>query len=176
MTTLDEDFGEAQLAGGDGVRVGEDMYRPASLAVLRGTGEQNLALLGHLLSTASGCRATRYLCESATILWLIDDEGAFRIAIEEAQHPQDPDITIPILRHNKMGSQGWHKLGHPALLDRAEKLARIGGELRFRTAGYWEINNSSGRYGIRCGRTERQLENVADYLRSFGLKIDTDFI
>lgn len=118
----------------------------------------------------------RYSCARAQRLWLIDDEGTFRLAIEEAQRPKDPDITIPILRHNKMGSQGWHKLGHPALLDHAEKLARIGGELRFRTDGHREINNSSGRYGIRCGRTERQLENVADYLRSFGLKIDTDFI
>ncbi|RST84805.1 hypothetical protein EJC49_18760 [Aquibium carbonis] len=178
---LDERFGNALAPAGDGIRTGEDQYRPTSLAILRlngpGIGERIAAnpVIAYMLAVQDGCRISGYLCESANVLWIVDHDGHLRMAVEEAYRSVPSFVTIPILKRNGAGSSGWTKLGHPSLLENPDKLARIGGELRF-TRNLWVLTNRSGRYGRLRGRSPNHLRHVAEALEAQGVRVDTDFL
>ncbi|THV21517.1 hypothetical protein [Peteryoungia ipomoeae] len=120
---------------------------------------------------------SRYIFLSVKLLWILDEEAGLRLAIEEATSPVS-DLSIPILILNPEGSRGWQKLGHPSLLPPPHR-GRIAGELILRAddeaQGFWELNNSSGRYGLNCGRTEMQLNAAAERFVAEGVRIDIDF-
>ena len=176
--SLDDRFGAAK-APRTGTRFGEDLHYPQSLVTI----DLPIAnidlppLVAYMIAVQRRCGITSYLCDSVTILWLIDADGRIRLAVEEAFDAVKPRATIPILRHNRDGSSGWHKLGHPSLLDEQGKLGRIGGEMRFfPNLGRWELNNDSGRYGMSCGRTAEQLKNVANCLKQYGVSVQDEFL
>lgn len=175
---LDVRFGAALRPGGDGIREGEERYRPASLALMGLDVSERVepnSVIAYMLSVQNGCRISSYLCDSANVLWLVDANGVLRMAVEEAFRETPAFVTIPILSRNRSGSLGWSKLGHPSLLDSKDKEARIGGEIRY-VRGTWLLTNESGRYGRLADRSHGHLRSVASVLAGHGIRIDTDFL
>lgn len=175
---LDILFGVAQKASGNGPRAWETQINPAShlrIAIQDALTSGSKDILSVMLAAQDGCVISGFFFQSVTVIWIVDQDGFLNIAVEEAAHRQQARPTIPILIENKAASQDWRKLGHVSLL-KAPHLGRIAGEIILRQEQrYWELNNSSGRYGVNCGRSGDQLEEVAKVLTALGLRIDTDF-
>ena len=178
---IDLIYGVARPPAGSGVRSWETSRHPSSMLTYAASSALSKSgdLMSFMRTAQEGCLVTGYLLDSVKLLWIIDENADLRLAVEEACHPAKGDEpTIPILIRNPAGSRDWQKLGHPSLLT-PPHLGRIGGELILRSSagvtGYWELNNSSGRYGLNCGRTPSQLDACAALFREAGLRIDTDF-
>lgn len=175
---LDRIFGQALGPAGNKIHSGEDRYQPSSLtvtALLKQSPIAHSKIIAYMLSVQNGCKITSYLCGSVTILWIVDRSGQIRMAVEEAYRINPKFVTIPILRENTRGSAGWFKLGHPSLVQNEDALARIGGELQF-VEDVWLLTNRSGRYGTLSDRRKEHLENVAQCLQQFGLRVEPDFL
>ena len=177
-------FGVPCVPQGDGWRLGECEYAPKShtrifVDTIDGTRDMPPPpLRKYMDAVEQGCGISTYFGDSVTLIWLIDAEGYFNLAIEEAYQDLNGFNTIPILKKNISGSKQWGKLGHPSMSTKPNGLARIGGEIRYiRYSGrnYWEINNDSGRYGKVDGREDQHLENVAAFLKTFDLDVEVDF-
>jgi hypothetical protein len=171
---LNARYGFAVPPQAHGLRPGEDMLAPKSLITLEAsTGVPQK--VPFMTAVQEGCLLAGLLDDSITILWIMDQAGSLRIAIEEAYF--DGTDRIPLVNALKpmLQKSGWNKLGHPALLDE-EKLGRIAGEITFLPQeNAREINNLSGRYGLGLDRKATHLENVAAILRACGLRIIIDF-
>jgi hypothetical protein len=174
---IDAEFGAA-LIPSSGTRQGEESYHPRSLAVISLPSDE-VALpdvVSYMAAVHRRCSITGYLCECATIIWLVDESGELRMAIEEAFRDEPHFETIPIPRIDGKPPSGWRKLGHPSLVQKPDKRARIAGEIRYFNNN-WQLNNYSGRYGLSSyGRTRIHLENVAKRLRLYGLTIEVEFL
>ncbi|TRL32037.1 hypothetical protein [Rhizobium straminoryzae] len=171
---LDQRYGSAVPPQAHGLRQGEDMFAPRSLVMLAETDDAP-GIVGFMRAVQESCALSGFLSGGFTILWIIDREGALRIAVEEAF--SDGDRRIPLINDitAMLQQSGWSKLGHPSLLNE-DKLGRIAGEATFLPEdNVWEINNLSGRYGLGLDRTATHLENVAGILRASGLRIIIDF-
>jgi hypothetical protein len=177
--SLDSLYGVAQVAAGRGSRAWEATIPPQSLTCLRSirqVDDERADVLAAMFAAQSGCLISSYFFMASTIIWIIDEDGFLNIAVEEAAHPHADRPTIPILLDNRSGSNDWRKLGHVSLL-KPPHLGRIAGEIILRRdQSLWELNNSSGRFGLNCGRTREQLVAVAKVFTSYGLRVDIDFL
>jgi hypothetical protein len=93
-------------------------------------------------------------------IWLVDEDGKMHVG-EELVVGHEPDGFA-------------QKLGHPTLA--GGKPARIGGELRYTEKEGWTMNNKSGRFSKHPDRTKLQLDHAANWMRSSGVDVKTDFV
>ncbi|MDH6269169.1 hypothetical protein M2360_004595 [Rhizobium sp. SG_E_25_P2] len=176
---LDERFGQCRPAARPVAEV-EQHIQPRSLQRLADVA----AVLKTYLECAGDLAIPAVFHETAPILWLVDEDGAIRIAMEEVVL-RDTGALRYILPRNGPPMEAHHvRLGHPALLDPVEpgmvKEARIGGELFYDPVRYspvsWVISNNSGRYGKREGITRSHINNVRDVFASYDIQVRPFFI
>lgn len=128
-------------------------------------------------------KAGETILQSVNILWVVDEFGDIYFAIEELFFNIDDeyeDLNIPLPRYvNALSSQKIDKLGHPSLVARDDKHARIGGEIYLETRTglpVWHISNKSGRYGFGSDRTEKHLNEAKRNFQSYGINLALDFV
>lgn len=158
LTSLDELYGRSLLPSRRGPH--EHLRQGTWLKVDDSSANRLKAYLEH---TQGDAYLARLLAENYNTLWLVDDDGQIRIAIEEVVVSQDPLITTPMPRSLLRPES---KLGHPSLVEGGA--ARVGGELAINpNTGVIYLSNKSGRYGIM--RTKQELENAAKLFARLGI-------
>lgn len=162
-----------------------DLRPPSSYSVL--DAESAKPLRAFMKQVSERWTIGDVLVNRAVILYVVDEFGSVRFALEEAVE-EDPSrmpvgrdyrrLHIPffskLLRTDK-------KLGHPSLVDCGS--ARIAGQIMFQPAAdgrppYWTIDAWSGRYGrtVEAARREpRHVDNVIAVFRSHGIVLSNAF-
>lgn len=178
---LDTKFGKFVVPqtrqSGTAIDVWELTNVPASMTVLnKDTAKQ---LRRFMEDTNNGFKAGQVLMDDVIVIWVIDEAGSVRFAIEEMV--QDSIGTgLPKLQ-SFPPTRFLPKLGHPSLVNEDGICrGRIGGEIRMATGvvgPMWTVNRRSGRYGYASDRIFIHLKNAADQFRLFGieLKLEADF-
>lgn len=169
-SSLDVQFGECKEPGQVGQY--EARFVPSSCFHF------NKSTAGRLRAIAATLDAelkiSHCLYTDFTVIWLVNDVGALLIALDEVI-TDDEQHTFPLPR--AVGSDARfreRKLGHPSLVH--GNAARIGGELNYEAvAGLWYLTNKSGRYGVNCGRTPLQLNEVAKIFEAQGFPVRQRF-
>ena len=189
---LDELYGRAILPEPDDRRPkgygAHEVLPPRSLSILSAETAEHLK--GFMRSVEAAWAMGNLFMARTTVLWLVDNDGEIRFAIEEYVHNGKIDQV----------SEAWYqdipyhritddyefllptntKLGHPSLVSCQE--ARIAGEIGFYSLEgadqkTWNLNAHSGRYGVWVTHAERRkihLWNVSYRFRDhrIALKID----
>lgn len=160
--------------------------RPISYSVL--DKKSAVPLQAFMTQVSENWTIGNILVRRAIILYLVDEIGLVRFAIEEAVE-EDPSgksvgrdyrrLDIPffskLLRTDK-------KLGHPVLVGCGG--ARIAGQIMFQPADdpgktpYWTIDAWSGRYGrmVVAGRREpRHVEHVIAEFQRYDIELQNAF-
>ncbi|WP_037079283.1 hypothetical protein [Neorhizobium vignae] len=175
---LDNLFGQC-LPAGKPIETLEFVHKPNSLQEF---GDEQFEGLRKYLESAESLAIPRTLHEQIVILWVMGATGEIYVAFEELIDATTGQYLMPYFRSNPVTSllkdeiNGGRigRLGHPSLLS-GDRLARIGGEIRFRPTdddGFlWKINRGSGRYGIRPHQTDAHLVAVHSLFVTKGLHI-----
>jgi hypothetical protein len=149
----------------------EKAHRPTSLDEL--TAETGKALNQYMQSLLKMPRIAHSTC---VILWIVDGAGRIWFALEELFSEATSTLVAVRPRGDWGKIAGTFKLGHPSLLTDADKSARIGGEIVYNSdKTRWEINNFSGRYGVREKTKRAHLEAVAGKFTEHGIPLYVDF-
>ncbi len=179
MSTLDRKFGIPidPIANIRGVSVHpwEYAHRPVSWTKL--SAHTAAKLRSFMVEMRKNFLPTSILIREVIIIWIIDEIGELWFSIEEIFH-NNARTGLPKFQKFKPTAE-LSKLGHPSLLNTDLKRGRIAGEIFFDGGSLnstWVINNKSGRYGIHSSRNRRQLRNVADMFRNFGMDMTEEFI
>ncbi|WP_298921489.1 hypothetical protein [uncultured Roseobacter sp.] len=175
---LDELFGKLEdpmpRSSGEAKDPWEEKHDPHSLTILD-TDSANY-LKRFMEDTEQGFSAGRVLAVDTTIIWVVDDRGRVRFAMEEMFHDNTPTGLAKL--QNFPLTKFVRKLGHPSLLrDALSFKGRIGGEIRFESNlpdPYWSINRRSGRYGYHDDRIYVHLKNAANQFRHHGIELHLD--
>lgn len=157
---LDEKWGPAFAPGK--LSAAEELYQPRSLMLLS---QHHQELRAYLELAESGFTFPQVVHQAAIILWVLDEIGEIRLAIEEQVSEAG---RHSILLRDISGSFSHAKLGHPSLLEHgSERLARCGGEItwdgRLKGKPNWVISNRSGRYGMR----DYQIKTLPTVVEAF---------
>lgn len=169
---LDELFGRVVTPPAHKVAKEELSKRPSSLSVL--TAQTAAQLLALMRSAESGLGVCQFVYSRIPILWIADRHGEIRIAVEEVYERTELEYLGPRATSYSLTVNEF-RLGHPSLLDDAA--GRIAGEIIFDTGDdMWKITNSSGRYGLRPGRSEAHLRNVCTVFRNHGIVLVPSFV
>ncbi|WP_454703349.1 hypothetical protein [Agrobacterium leguminum] len=149
----------------------ERLHCPESVATLND--KTGAALKEYLLAAL---RMPQVAHSTSVILWVVDDKGEVRFALEELLNIKTGRLAAVRPRGDWGNLPGTLKLGHPSLVERQNKFARIGGEIVYNIdEERWEINNFSGRYGTRPKTTKAHLEAVAGIFRNYNIYLHVDF-
>ncbi|MGV1990048.1 hypothetical protein ACQZ5N_25855 [Agrobacterium sp. 22-221-1] len=137
----------------------ERSFKPASLQKLDSLTAPHLK---SYIDSAAGLLATQVVGCHCAMLWVVDEHGDIHFALEELVD-ENTGVSVAVKPRADLGPiEGTIKLGHPALISHPSKNARIGGEILYdRVAKVWEINNRSGRYGIRRQANPSHLVEAA---------------
>lgn len=136
------------------------------------------------LENADSLPLAQVIHSTAPILWLIDEAGQIRFAMEEVIERDTGALSYILPRSGPPLRDTEVRLGHPALLDpvRAgeKKSARIGGEIFFdptpRSDISWVLTNNSGRFGKRPHIRREHLENANNAFKEYGISLREFFI
>ena len=169
---LDIEFGE--LRAPEKIMAWEKGRRPNSLCTV----DANLLMTLSALRDCAQSQLLKSAAQTQNYLWIMDDNGDIKIAIEEiAILDGKPDTRgFPRRRGYKHPSED-QKLGHPTLLDGGD--ARIAGELALDLDGnrlLWVLNANSGRYCKQKPPSKRQVDATAKLIRDMGLDIQVDYL
>ena len=175
-TELEIDFGKLITPPLAGIAVHEIEYFPESRIELR---SETSAAIGRLFAMEEAkLKVADLLFRETCLLWIVDSVGRIWIALEELIHKDYPKVArMPRVRSFPR-VKGFPKLGHPSLLEGSRKSGRIAGEIVYDRglAQPWCLTNSSGRYGLNCGRTEDQLRSVQLRFQSLGFRLGMAFV
>lgn len=165
-----------------------EVLPPRSLSTLSADTAEHLK--GFMKSVEAAWAMGNLLMARTRVLWLVDKDGDIRFAIEEYVYSRK---TEPICEawyqdvpfHRITGDYEFllpssTKLGHPSLVSCKE--ARIAGEIGFYSLeeGHtktWNLNASSGRYGVWVKHAQRRkihLWNVAYKFRDHRIALKVD--
>lgn len=149
----------------------ERLHRPESVETLNK--KTGAALKEYLLAAL---RMPEVVHNTSIILWVVDEDGEIHFALEELINSRTGRLAAVRPRGDWGNIEGTLKLGHPSLLEQRNKFARIGGEIVYNMhRKRWEINNFSGRYGMRQQTTKPHLEAVAGKFAEHGIHLYVDF-
>lgn len=168
--SLDEEFGPSTPAGRD-IGPHERNYRPQSAQRL---GADTAPILKSYLDTAErGLGIPRIVHRTNNVLWIVDGGGDLWFAVEEVVHRDTGELLYSLPRTRDLARPEEHvKLGHPSLLEAADKHARIGGEILWSPRyNAWVLSNQSGRYGERPWQTPAHLESVARKFNQYAIEL-----
>ncbi|WP_158775601.1 hypothetical protein [Rhizobium sp. H4] len=175
---LDERYGECLQFQRDASPV-ELSAMPRSLQVLT---EETAPALKSLIDAASSQPLAEVVYATSPILWLVDEAGNIRFAMEEVLNRETGNLHFILPRNGPPLRPFEARLGHPSLLEPGNpetKVARIGGELFYapiRGRSPWVLSNNSGRYGKRPHIRREHLENVNEVFAGFGISLRTFFV
>ncbi len=175
---LDERFGECLPFQRDASEA-ELSAQPRSFQVLS---EDTAPALKMLIDTAPMQPLSQVVYATSPILWLVDQAGNVRFAMEEVLNRDTGSLHFILPRNGPPLRPFEVRLGHPSLLEPGSperKVARIGGELfydPFKGRAPWVLSNNSGRYGKRPHIRREHLENVNEIFAGFGISLRTFFI
>ncbi|KQS95368.1 hypothetical protein [Rhizobium sp. Leaf386] len=169
---LDATFGPCAGAGRP-ISAAEQKYAPDSLQKLT---DETALVLKTYMDTVTGLKMPGVVHSNSLVIWIVDDEGEICFAMEELFEEATGTLATVRPRGDWGKIDGTVKLGHPSLIEDADKRARIGGELVYdRGKAHWEINNFSGRYGQRKWQTRAHLEAVAGKFNDWGISLHVTF-
>jgi hypothetical protein len=154
---------------------------PRSLQILN---EETAAGLKAYMESAHSLYLPRVMHATTPILWLVDDKGGIRFALEEVLARDTGSTTHILPRGGPPLRETDIRLGHPSLLDPvnpgATKSARIGGEIIYdpipQSSDAWVLTNNSGRFGKRPHITRAHLDNVREAFKRFDISLRAYFI
>lgn len=170
--TLDDLYGPAiwpMPRGGRAATTWEMIYPPRSLYKL--DIDSATFLKNTMADVENGWRVGEVAFFDVTILWVVDEDGAFWFAIEEMVRRGKP-TGHPNYKALAPHLPDIEKLGHPSLI-RCKK-GRIAGEIVFdhlATPPVWNINMESGRYSRHPGRSIQHLRHAADHFIAKGIHV-----
>lgn len=141
------------------------------------------ALIKHL-ENAESLLLSQVVHATMPILWLIDEAGQIRFAMEEVIARDTGYLSYILPRNGPPMRETDVRLGHPALLEPVNageaKSARIGGEIFYdpirRSELSWVLTNNSGRFGKRPHIKREYLENAGKAFEALGVSLRTFFI
>jgi len=154
---------------------------PRSLQLL----DKNTApSLKNYFDSAKELLLTQVIHQTTPILWLVDELGAVRFALEEVVNRDTGHLHYVLPRNGPSLRPNEIRLGHPALLDPVlsgqTKAARIAGEIIYdpvpQSPHPWVITNNSGRFGKRPHLSRAHLENVKNLFASYEIALRSFFI
>lgn len=106
-------------------------------------------LLEYMSTSNNGLKLTKLISEQLPILWVIDEHGDLRFAIEEYLNIEDTKLRV--------GRFG----GMPTVISS--------------DTVKWVLNNHSGRYGVEIDRKKDHLIAVQQLFKKFGLEVGIDW-
>ena len=170
---LDEFFGRA-LPPSLCPNNSEERYTPKSLEKLDANSGRKLRSLLHEIE--NGVNLSKFTFHSLSILWVLDELGDIYFAVEEVVDSRGENRFPKPYNLNDL-PRGREKLGHPSLI-KCEK-ARIAGEIKYDMGAdspTWNIDNNSGRYGLRKETEKTHLDNVSKEFAKHGILLEAWFI
>ena len=151
----------------------EQAWKPDSLQHLTKDAAEHLKAY---MDTAAGLKVPRVIHGNAVVLWIVDEDGEIHVAMEELFHEKAGVLATVRPRADWVKIANTVKLGHPSLVEGDVKNARIGGEIVYDAgAARWEINNFSGRFGMRKWQEKRHLEAVAGKFNTWNIHLYVKF-